>query len=365
MSMAGTLPNQTKRSTIEVLQIMRVFSAMVVFLSHFFDPTEYALPSGLVFVGRVGVAFFFMISGFLLIHTDRGTTKGYFRKRIIRLVPLYYLTTLMVFAVGLVMPSFLHTSEASAEPLIKSLLFIPFYSGGGVFPLYPITWTLTAEVFVYVIYYIPMLLLKSSGVAKRMDGNEKKFKGIVTCLILLTLVILREFVPKNIFTDAYGAKYMLYFIIGIVAACFWDQILAAARKLHLVLRPLEKTAVTTVISLMIGVCILGVSLLYKDTYPFILLMGVLFVVMLAVFWQYQFPKPFVVMGNISYSFYLIHYFVVKLYLRMFCDSSEVTNIGTAILMFVVCYAVTTGLAYVCYLILEKWLTGVLKKLLKV
>lgn len=365
MSHASVIQKQAKHSTIEVLQIMRVFSAMVVFLSHFFDPTEYALPGGTVFVGRVGVAFFFMISGFLLIYTDRGTAKGYFRKRIVRLVPLYYLTTFAVFAVGLVMPSFLHTSESGIVPLVKSLLFIPFYSGSGVFPLYPITWTLTAEVFVYVIYYLPMLLLKSRTLSAHMVHHKKQFKGIVTSLILITLVIVREFVPKNIFTDAYGAKYMLYFVIGILVACFWENILSAAKKCHIVISTSENCAVQTTVALIIGVLILSMSLLYRDTYPFILLMGVIFVVLLTVLWQYRFPKIIVEIGNMSYSFYLVHYFVVKLYLRIFCNSSEVTNVVFAILMAAVCYTVTTGLAYICYRVVEKWLTGILKKLLKI
>lgn len=363
MNNSNSFAVQKQRSKIEILQIMRTFSAIVVFLSHFFDPNEYALPMGTVFVGRTGVAFFFMISGFLLIYTDRGTTKGYFRKRIIRLVPLYYITTLAVFGIGLIIPSFLHTSESGAVSLIKSLLFIPFYSGKGVFPLYPITWTLTAEVFVYVIYYIPLLLLKIPALRNKSNDFEKKFKCIFTSGILAFLVILREFVPKNIFTDAYGAKYMLYFIIGILCACFWDKILDAAKNLHIVLTPTDNKAAKLIAALSVGVCIIGISLLYKDNYIFIAFMGVIFMIMLALLWEYRFSKAFVVMGDISYSFYLIHYFVVKLYLRMFCNSNEVTNVALAVFMAVLCYAITTVLAYICFHIIEKRFSGWLKKVI--
>lgn len=346
----------TPRRTIEILQIMRTFSAMIVLLSHLFTLAENRF--FVYFTGRLGVAFFFMISGFLLVYTDHGKTKGYFRKRFIRLVPLYWLTTWLVFAIGLVMPSFLHTATADLPSLLKSMFFIPFRTADGIFPLYPIGWTLTAEVFLYVLYFIPTLLLRIPMFHARFSGKEIIGKAIFTSAVLILLVILRQIFPGTLFLDAYGAKYMLYFVIGLLLASAWEQIMMHTQKIMLPARP--QKWVSWIMVAGIGMLFLGSATIFRENYLSIIALGVLFVVLLLVFWNMQFPKLFVMLGNISYSFYLIHYFVVKGYVRLVCRSGESTAF-TGIAAFLACYFLTAFLAYFSYRIVEVWLSKQLKK----
>lgn len=158
MSPVKTRQDNNSRRTIQIIQVLRAAAATIVFLSHFFSDGYTLL--GCSFRGRVGVGIFFVISGFLLIYTDRGDYKGYLVKRLIRICPLYWLTTLMVFILGLFAPSLLHTSVSTIPNLLKSLFFIPYYSANGIYPLLTVGWTLVVEMFVYLLYYCIARLLQ-------------------------------------------------------------------------------------------------------------------------------------------------------------------------------------------------------------
>lgn len=325
---------------------------MVVFLSHFFDE-EYAL--NVKFAGRLGVAFFFMINGFLLVYTDRGTTKYYFRRRIIRLVPLYWLTTLMVFVIGLVSPLLLHTAESNAESLVKSLLFISFYNGTNIFPLYPIAWTLTAKVFVYLVYFISLIAVETATLAKFTESHKMYFKGLMTSGILI--VILKSIVPQNIFTDAYGAYYMMYFVEGILILFTAKPMLEFSGKLK---ERLNHQGLIVITAFCIGLIIVSYSTIFTENLLNILLCAVLFLTTLLFFGNVSFPKRLVKGGNIGYSFYLIHYFIVKGFLRLVHPDGE-TSLVMGILYFSLYFAVTVVLAPISYELIEQKFSVILKK----
>lgn len=352
------------RQPIQVIQIIRLFSAIIVLLSHFFPVDEYALPRGMIFVGRTGVAFFFIISGFLLVYTDRNVRKHYFLKRLIRLAPLYWATTLLVFCIGIVSPGLLHTSSASVINLLKSVCFIPFYTNDDVLPLYPIGWTLTVEVFVYVVYFIPMQILQHPTMAEKFKGNERIFNASVTSAILVCIVILKLLVPRNLFTDTYGRYYMLYFVEGLLFGILWDKTRSVMEGVREKLKTKLKSA-GWIISLMIGTALILYSAIYDENLLGILLMGISFALLVLFLGSCTFPSILVKFGNMTYSFYLLHYFVVKLFLRLLTTENAVTNIPLAIVECVVCCAVTMGLSAVSYYLVEQKLTKWLKQICKI
>lgn len=139
----------TINKKIQIIQILRMVGATLVFLEHFFDD-EFSLR--IHFGGRLGVGIFFILSGFLLIYTDHENFHGYLRKKWIRICPLYWLTTLAVFIIGQIAPRLL-SRPATPVHLIQSLLFIPYYSDGTIYPLNPVGWTLDIEIFVYLLYF--------------------------------------------------------------------------------------------------------------------------------------------------------------------------------------------------------------------
>ena len=54
--------------------------------------------------GAFGVDIFFCISGFMIMFTTEKSTKYFFRKRLVRILPLYYLMTLGTYLLLLLFP---------------------------------------------------------------------------------------------------------------------------------------------------------------------------------------------------------------------------------------------------------------------
>ena len=75
---------QNKIENIQVLRFIAAFSVMMVHLPVF----EF---------GAWGVDIFFVISGFIMMYITEYNNKNFLIKRIIRIVPLYWLLTLAVF----------------------------------------------------------------------------------------------------------------------------------------------------------------------------------------------------------------------------------------------------------------------------
>lgn len=359
---------QNDGNKIQILQVLRAIAAVIVFLCHYFSE-GYTL-YGVDFAGAVGVGIFFVISGFLLIYTDKGNYKGYLVKRLIRICPLYWLMTLMVFVMGLFAPSLLHTSVSTIPNLLKSLVFIPYYSADGFFPMLPIGWTLIVEMFVYLLYYIVARcvqfayrskLKKSSSVVNTdfvSNPNVGSAGGIIVASILLILVVLNHFAPKNLFLFSYGADYMIFFIIGLIGAIIMKSSKEAFKELKNKFAILQKASLF--ICLFLFAAFIGFSTVYSTTILNILILGFLVFAAIFSFWHVSFPKIIVFFGDISYSFYLIHYFIVKLCTRLFMKSMLANNVFCSIVLPVVCFAVTALLAWISYELIEKRLANKLR-----
>ncbi|GAB2875492.1 acyltransferase [Paraburkholderia jirisanensis] len=107
---------------------------------------------GLLPFGQCGVDIFFVISGFIMSHVaPQERRRDFLAKRLIRIVPLYWISTIGVYAVGEVKPNWLHTTNASVGYLVKSLLFIPYLKADGHWgPLNLNGWTLEYELIFYL-----------------------------------------------------------------------------------------------------------------------------------------------------------------------------------------------------------------------
>jgi peptidoglycan/LPS O-acetylase OafA/YrhL len=112
-----------------------------------------------------GVDFFFVISGFIIIHASAplfGTQSGpliFLRRRLTRIVPLYWLCTIAFLAVLWAGRSAIHGDIGGPPFIIASFLFIPWPRPDGVMqPAFGLGWTLNYEMFFYAVL-TPFLLL--------------------------------------------------------------------------------------------------------------------------------------------------------------------------------------------------------------
>lgn len=148
------------------LQYLRAVAAVSAVVFHA-DSTLPLAHSGTYFPfsAGVGLGVFFIISGFIMMYTsvsDFGQPAGWWRfarRRLARIVPLYWTLTLVTFAVKLAV-----RGDVTVVQLIKSLFFIPFRSSQGVVPVLTVGWTLNMEMLFYIIFTVCLLLPRKIGI---------------------------------------------------------------------------------------------------------------------------------------------------------------------------------------------------------
>ncbi len=111
---------------------------------------------------------FFVISGFVMFTSSRRLTgrrdgwRVFMRRRIERIVPLYWLLTLVKTAITLAAPGLAPTTRLSGCNLAASLLFLPARDAAGIVrPVLPVGWTLNYEMLFYVIFAAALALRRN------------------------------------------------------------------------------------------------------------------------------------------------------------------------------------------------------------
>ncbi|WP_426237953.1 acyltransferase family protein [Pararhizobium sp. DWP1-1-3] len=157
---------------LDSLQVLRGIAASLVVVDHsILRNAEWANYPAIVRVaapysGTLGVAIFFVISGFIMMHTagdqfgKMGAPLTFLRKRIVRIVPLYWAATALEAALRL------HKGgEIELRTLLTSLFFIPVPVAPGEYmrPLLGVGWTLNYEMFFYCIFAVCLLFKRQVG----------------------------------------------------------------------------------------------------------------------------------------------------------------------------------------------------------
>ena len=191
---------------IQNLQALRAIAAISVVLFHT-DLTTH----GIKMRGAFGVAIFFTISGFVMARvTQRESVSEFVRRRLTRIIPLYWLATLAAFIAIRVMPGFLE-GEATFPGLVKSLLFIPYTRPDGLIrPTLFLGWTLNYEMLFYALVALGIAL-----VAKR---------ATLFAAAVIPVVMLAGLLFKGSGGRAYSSPAMLEFIAGVAAYYIIDKV---------------------------------------------------------------------------------------------------------------------------------------------
>jgi peptidoglycan/LPS O-acetylase OafA/YrhL len=155
---------------VQALRALAALSVAFVHIAHD-DINNGGDPAGIFtavtkfFPWDAGVDIFFVISGFVIVHasTSLFTTKSgpaiFLRRRLARIVPLYWIMTTVFLAVLLLSRAQIHGDIGGPAYLAASYLFIPWPRPDGVLqPAYGLGWTLNHEMFFYLLF-TPFLLL--------------------------------------------------------------------------------------------------------------------------------------------------------------------------------------------------------------
>ena len=163
-------------------------------------------------LGPYGVKIFFVISGFVMWHAtllaDTSVT-AFWRRRIVRIVPLYWIFLSLLVAVALVAPQFLKSTVITPEAVLKSYLFVPYYntSVGVIAPILVPGWSLNYEVFFYLLFGISLFIRPAALRATFVAG------------LLWSLVLLGRWIgPTSPAAVIYTSPNLLLFFDGIILA---------------------------------------------------------------------------------------------------------------------------------------------------
>lgn len=192
------------KETLISLQYMRAVAALMVVIHHARNPHPWLFnPIDDYYSFALGVDIFFVISGFVMYLAARNELPGEFlRKRIIRVVPLYWLATFALLILNTRL-NFSSISFDEATHIIKSLFFIPHYSfsrTNDIFPYLVPGWTLNYEMFFYLIFCIGLLLARTL---------------LLTSIVIVLLSITGFFIEsQNALITFYTAPLLIEFLLG-------------------------------------------------------------------------------------------------------------------------------------------------------
>lgn len=197
-----------KSGMVHSIQYLRGISVLIVLAVHGFSHPAVTRSVLEIFVGRLAVITFFVISGFIMCvttGTGRFSVAKFAKNRVVRVVPMYWLITLFVAAIALGKPDLLKTTVFQAEHFIASLLFIPYLNPaeGIATPLVKLGWSLNYEMFFYLLFALTASL-------------QIGLRAAVLVAVLVGLPLLGLAFPDgNILYSYYTGSPLLGFAAGV------------------------------------------------------------------------------------------------------------------------------------------------------
>ena len=300
------------QSTIRAIQVLRGIAAILVVLGHLGVRTPLQ--------GAV-IDLFFVISGFIMgIVGDKEPAGTFIKKRLARLVPLYWLVTILMCVGGSL--GLFHTFTYNTSTLLMSLFFIPYFDPQGhIFPLLVQGWTLHHDMIFYGVFAL---------------GLYVKRPVMTTMAVLIPLTVLGAiWHPTSAITQVWTAPINLEFIGGLLLARVRNRLPGPAVGALLLLAGMAVVAMSDPLRLALG---------GEWGIPTLMFTAGILAVEFGGYWPAKLTWPFQVIGDWSYSLYLVHGFVIALGHRV---------LGTSLLSTAIIFAASLGVSRFVFHWVEK------------
>ena len=195
-------------SRLTKLDGLRGFACLLVIAGHTHGTFGDSMISTEVIAAKSGVYLFFILSAFLLtgqfLESYKSTNDKlwflgrYFHRRVIRIIPLYFIALTAYYSVGLLVPN----KSAIIQNFPEYLRNVFMYQGSSIF------WTVPVEFKFY--FLIPFI-----GIMATAKGGSYKTLWILILSILLSFIGLSGDNTGNLFSLSY------VFILGGLLACIF------------------------------------------------------------------------------------------------------------------------------------------------
>ena len=252
------------------------------------------------YFGTFGVDIFFVISGFVMYATTEGQPKGrttarvFLWRRLIRIVPLYWLYTTLKIAIVFLAPAASLKPTPDAWQIVSSYLFIPLLGTDGYFwPILPVGWTLNFEMFFYCVFALALLL------------TDRLRIGFVIAVFLLWMIPIYSG-GKGSSAAFYADSLLFEFIAGMCIARSRQFISFVQQK-----EVVRHCVALLLISMAAGLLLIDFELPRGFEWGLpaaaVVIVGLLYEGSIA---SFRASTIFSNLGDSSYSLYLSHTFVV-------------------------------------------------------
>ena len=324
------------RPQLAALTSLRFITALHVFFFHIeaahivYAPNPAQLVAS---IGYVGVNWFFLLSGFILAYSYAGRTislSDFWRARFVRIYPAYFV------ALCLAAPLFLYvcfytplTAEqnwiAAMRDHIFSYTFLALvlmqaWIPAAALSVNPVGWSLSVEAFFYVLF--PLLLPALTRLSQRNLVFLLLALSLVSVAMAQGYVVISPDGIAHVTPDMNNLPWLNVlrfnplvrlpeFLIGVCGGLLYlKQPLSTRWAMPLVAGGLTVYSIANLLCDQIPYSVMHNGLL---SLPF---MAIIYGIALRPWWAYILEwRPFQMLGEISYSFFLTHGIVIALFFR--------------------------------------------------
>lgn len=295
----------TLQTKIKSLQAIRGIAAVSVLLFHITpilrEKFGYSFLGNFFMAGFSGVDVFFVLSGFIILHTSSRSSArfvSFIRKRFFRIYPIYWVVSVLTLMLFVFSPVAKYRFNFDLNFILGSLLLVPQKEY-----ILGVAWTLMYEVIFYIVFALTYFF------------NPKLFYFTLTTWMILILGYYFYDVKTGVFSiDTMFKPIILEFMLGCVVAYFYGK----GRLFNF-----------SVQFLWIGLTLFFLSwlLFYHNQFAGYWVKGgdlsrVVFfglpaslIIMGTLHSSYKVPNTFIYLGDASYSIYLVHASVISILIK--------------------------------------------------
>ena len=260
-------------------------------------------------VGDFGVDIFFILSGFIISYITEGNRHKFLTRRLIRIVPIYWLFTFVISLLVFLLPDLFMSTVWDTQHMLKSLFFLPGTQDQGYLPIIKLGWTLNLEMIFYILFFLSMKF-------------SHEYRELITSLIIILIILtLQKLELDGAYAiNFYSSPLSLEFIYGMMLAKTWHR--------HKFKNSLKISISLATIS--IAILIFFNNYTQVGEYRFIFY-GIPSLILVYSFLSVEhyftnlntsFQKIILWFGEMSYPLYLIHIFLVGLISRVIFSEIE-------------------------------------------
>jgi peptidoglycan/LPS O-acetylase OafA/YrhL len=303
------------RDRIDGIHVLRGFATVSVVVSHVGERYMWQYMSAeqissALIASHFVIYLFFAISGMIIVYTSlnsfgkEGASKDFLIRRLVRVIPLYYIATFVEFTTRAITHK-----PAGLTALLCSLLFIPYPTSSAPEtvwrPVLGVAWTLDYEILFYLVFAACLLFSRKTGM--------RVLSAALIVLVIAGTPLKSPFdveEPRTLFT-IWTNPIFLVVLLGAIIGNNIDTI----RKFEI--RPQTAVGVAGGILLLVAtLCVMWGGAPYTLAERGVLWIAVLAILCLAITARNMpdgaIRSTGILLGDASYSIFLFHFFFIVL-----------------------------------------------------